>query len=154
MCLNCIPHVYAYETLYMYTFSLSLLLAHRNTSHWSPCKFISHCDSFLPGSAGDQGETHNRSDKGRAHNTYCVLIAGQTITRMEFFSGMRVCMFVSVCPCFLSVVRHVPPYSSWSMKVVAKKGLQIPTARSEKQEQNRLEEMDSSQRQTNERQWL
>lgn len=94
----CLPH-HAYET---HTVPSKHQPAYHSASHRSACKFISHCDSFLPGSAGNQGKHTNAQIKsaetGWAHNAYCVLIKGRAITPMECLSREIVGMCTSLRP--------------------------------------------------------
>lgn len=60
-----------------------------------PGQFIGHCDSFLY-SQGRRGEMERYADKvlrNTVHNTYCVLIAGWTVTSRMFSTYLLVCVW-------------------------------------------------------------
>lgn len=75
-----------------------------------PGQFISHCDSFLY-SLGRQGKRRGmqiKSSRNIVHNTYCVLIAGWTVTSRMFSTYLSVCVWA--CLLFHMHVRLPSPF--------------------------------------------
>lgn len=75
-----------------------------------PGQFISHCDSFLY-SLGRQGKRRGmqiKSSRNIVHNTYCVLIAGWTVTSRMFSTYLSVCGLVCYSKCTSGCPVHSP----------------------------------------------